>query len=168
VERKLVGKPPSASATHHEHLVRPQHTNAMGTLFGGEVMAWVDTVAAVAAMRHTEKPVVTASIDTLHFLAPIRLGWIVTLDASVNFSGRTSCEVGVKVVAQDPIRGEHHHTASAYLTFVALDANGRPTPMPPVIPETPKDKERFEAAQERRRARLTLKDTLTKRFGEKP
>lgn len=167
MDRKLVGKAPSASATHHEHLVRPQHTNAMGTLFGGEVMAWVDTVAAIAAMRHCEKPVVTASIDALHFLAPIRMGWIVNLDASVNFSGRTSVEVGVKVVAEDPIRGEKHHTASAYLTFVALDANGRPTPLPPVTPETPKEQERFEAAQERRKARLSLKDTLQKRFGEK-
>ena len=161
----LSGKPPKASATHHEHLVRPQHTNALGTLFGGEVMAWVDIAAAMCAMRHSEKAVVTASIDAMHFLAPIRMGWHVNLDASINYTSRSSCEVGVKVTAFDPISGETHHTASAYLTFVALDGNGRPTPMPPVVPETAKDRERYEAAEERRKARLALKDHLQKRFG---
>lgn len=159
------GRPVSASMTHHEHLIRPQHTNAHGTLFGGELMAWVDIAAATCAMRHAKKAVVTASIDALHFLAPIQLGWIVSLDASVNFTARTSCEVGVKVTANDPISGETNHTASAYLTFVSLDGNGRPTPMPPVTPETSEQKARYEAAQERRKARLALKETLQKRFG---
>lgn len=155
----------SASATHHEHLVRPQHTNAHGTLFGGELMAWVDIAAATCAMRHAKKAVVTASIDALHFLAPIRTGWLVTLDASVNFTSRSSCEVGVKVIAFDPISGETNHTASAYLTFVSLDSNGRPSPMAAVVPETTEQKARYEAAQERRKARLALKETLQKRFG---
>ncbi len=158
-------RPVSVSFTHHEHLVRPQHTNAHGTLFGGELMAWVDIAAATAAMRHARKAVVTASIDALHFLAPIKTGWLVTLDASVNFTARTSCEVGVKVIAYDPISGETNHTASAYLTFVSLDGNGRPTPMPPVLPETDEQKARFGAAQERRKARLALKETLQLRFG---
>src|SRR5258707_63517 len=120
------GKTPSASATHHEHMIRPQHTNARGSVFGGEVMAWVDTVAATCAMRHCGKAVVTASIDSLHFLAPIPLGWVACLDARVNFASRTSCEIGVRVTAYNPITSEQHHTASAYLTFVALDSNGRP------------------------------------------
>ena len=160
----MQGKPPSASATHHEHLVRPQHTNAHGTLFGGEVMAWVDIAAATCAMRHSNKAVVTASIDALHFLAPINLGWIVSLDASVNFTARTSCEVGVRVTATYPITGESHHTVSAYLTFVALDDSGRPTPMPQLTPESAVDLKRYEAAKERRKSRLELKERLAVRF----
>jgi acyl-CoA hydrolase len=157
------GLPPSASATHHEHIVRPQHTNAHGTAFGGEVVGWVDIAAAACAMRHSRKAVVTASIDALHFLAPIRMGWIVCLDAAVNYTSRSSCEVGVRVSAFDPISGEHNHTASAYLTFVALDANARPTPMPPVRPQTAKEKERYAAAKDRREVRLELKAKLQHR-----
>lgn len=157
------GKSPKISATHQEHMIRPQHTNARGTVFGGELMAWVDIVAATCAMRHCGKAVVTASIDSLHFLAPIPLGWVACLDASVNYASRTSCEIGVKVTAYNPITSEAHHTASAYLTFVALDSNGRPAAIPQVLPETVKDKERYAAAQERRKARLELKDKLTKR-----
>jgi acyl-CoA hydrolase len=159
----MAGNPPSKSATHQEHLVRPQHTNAHGTVFGGEVVSWVDIAAATCAMRHCGKPVVTASIDAMAFLAPIHVGWVVCLDASVNYTARTSCEVGVRVTAYNPVSGERHHTASAYLTFVALDAYGRPTPMPPVTPVTDKDRERFGAAQERRKARLALKETLARR-----
>jgi acyl-CoA hydrolase len=157
------GKPPSASATHQEHLVRPQHTNSLNTLFGGELMAWVDIAAATCAMRHAEKAVVTASIDALHFLKPIKTGWLVVLDASINFTSRTSCEVGVRVTAQHPVNGESHHTASAYLTFVALDSHGEPTPMAPILPQTAKDKERFEAAKDRRQDRLNLKNKLQAR-----
>ena len=158
---------PSESATHHEHLVRPQHTNAHDTLFGGELVAWVDVAAATCAMRHSNKAVVTASIDAMHFVAPIGKGWIVNLDARVNHVSRTSCEVGVRVTASHPITGEINHTASAYLTFVALDSNGRPTAMPGIIPETPKDQERMDAAIERRRSRLELKKVLEKRISSK-
>ena len=158
------GKSPAASATHQEHLVRPQHTNAHNTLFGGEVMAWVDIAAATCAMRHAQKSCVTASIDAMHFLAPIKTGWIVSLDACVNFTSNTSCEIGVRVTATHPITNEENHTASAYLTFVALDSNGRPTPMPKIVPETDVEKQRFVAAKERRKARLALKETLRKRF----
>ena len=157
------GKPPSFSATHQEHLVRPQHTNAHGTVFGGEVVSWVDIAAATCAMRHCGRPVVTASIDALAFLSPIHVGWVVCLDASVNFTARTSAEVGVKVTAFNAVTGEQHHTASAYLTFVALDSNGRPTPMAPVLPVTAEEKSRFQAAQTRRQARLELKERLAKR-----
>jgi len=159
----MEGKPPSASATHQEHQVRPQHTNPLGTAFGGEVFSWVDVAAATCAMRHSGRRVVTAAIDTMHFLAPIPLGWIACLDASINYTGRTSCEVGVRISAFDPISGERHHTSSAYLTFVALDANGRPTPMPPVLPETDAERARFRDAQERRKARLELKERLQQR-----
>lgn len=156
----MEGKPPRASATHQEHLIRPQHTNAHATVFGGEVMAWVDIAAATCAMRHCSKAVVTASIDAMHFLAPIKTGWVVCLDASINFTARTSCEVGVKVTAFHPTTGETNHTASAYLTFVALDSNGRPSPMPPLLPETAVEKRRYAEALERRKARLALKAML--------
>ena len=162
---KAAGKPPSASATHQEHLVRPQHTNALGSVFGGEVVGWVDIAAAACAMRHSQRSVVTASIDAMAFLTPIHVGWVVCLDASVNFAGRTSCEVGVKVTAFNPVTQERHHTATAYLTFVALDSYGRPTPMPEVLPATDEEKNRYEAAQERRKGRLELKERLTKRTG---
>jgi acyl-CoA hydrolase len=158
------GRTPKESATHQEHLVRPQHTNAHDTLFGGELVAWVDIAAATCAMRHSNKAVVTASIDAMHFLAPIGKGWIVNLDASVNLVSKTSCEIGVRVTASHPITGETNHTASAYLTFVALDSSGKPTSMPPIIPETPKDKERMEAAEARRKSRLELKKDLQERF----
>ncbi len=160
-------RPPSASATHQEHLVRPQHTNAHNTLFGGELVAWVDLAAAACAMRHCGKPVVTASIDAMHFLAPIRIGWIVTLKASVNFVNRSSCEVGVRVTASNPTTGDSYHTASAYLTFVALDVNGKPTSIPAISPENDKDRERIKAAEARRQARLALKAELKKRQKDK-
>lgn len=121
-------------------------------------MSWVDIAAATCAMRHAQRAVVTASIDALNFLAPINLGWVVNLDASVNFTSRTSCEVGVRVTATQPISGESHHTASAYLTFVAVDEKGHPCPIPPVLPETEEEKGRYEAAVERRKARLKLKE----------
>jgi acyl-CoA hydrolase len=163
----MQAKPPRASATHQEHLIRPQHTNAHMTVFGGEVMAWVDIAAATCAMRHCSRAVVTASIDAMHFLAPVKMGWILCVDASVNYTSRTSCEVGVRVTATHPTTGESNHTATAYLTFVALDSNGRPTPMPPLAPETAPEKARYAAAQERRKARLALKAILEEQRREK-
>lgn len=159
----MQGKPPSSSVTHQEHLVRPQHTNAMNSVFGGEVVSWVDIAAATCAMRHCSRPVVTASIDAMAFLSPVHVGWIVCLDASVNYTGKTSCEIGVKVTAFDPVTGERHHTASAYLTFVALDSYGRPTTIPPVEPQTADEKRRFQEGQARRKSRLELKAALASR-----
>ena len=141
-------------------MVLPQHTNALGSVFGGTVMCWVDIAAATCALRHCSKQVVTASVDALHFLAPIRLGWIVTIQASVNFVGGTSCEIGVKIISENPISGETFHTASAYLTFVALDSHNRPTSIPPLLLETDEEKRRNSAAQIRRANRLKLKNEL--------
>src|SRR3954469_22523638 len=104
-------------------LVLPEHTNALDSIFGGVIMSWVDICAAIAAQRHAGMPVVTASIDALHFVKPVYKGWIVNLKASVNYVSRTSMEVGVRVDAENPIAKIKFHTASAYLTFVALDAN---------------------------------------------
>jgi acyl-CoA hydrolase len=153
------------SKTHHEHLVRPQHTNAHGTAFGGEVMAWVDIAAAAAAMRHCGKPVVTVSIDSLHFLAPLPMGWLALLDAHVNHAWRTSCEIEVNVQAYHPVTGERHDTVNAFLTFVALDFQGRPSPIPAVAPDTVEEQDRSHQAQIRRQARLDLKASQTHHKG---
>lgn len=150
-------KSPRESEVIMTELVLPQHTNDMSTVFGGMVMSWVDIAAAICAQRHSQKQVVTASVDAMEFLAPVKLGWILTLKASVNFVAQSSCEVGVKVTAENPKSGELFHTASAYVTLVALDGNGRPTKMPVLKPETPDEKRRFEEAKERRAARLALK-----------
>ncbi|MBC7369919.1 MAG: acyl-CoA thioesterase [Bdellovibrionaceae bacterium] len=135
-------------------LVLPTHTNALGTIFGGTIMSWIDVAAAIAAQRHSGKEVVTASIDSLSFIAPVYKGWVVNLHASVNFTSRTSMEVGVRVDAENPKTGEVFHTASAYTTFVALGSNGKPTEVPTLILETPDEKRRFEAAKRRREQRL--------------
>ncbi|MCC7442810.1 MAG: acyl-CoA thioesterase [Bdellovibrionales bacterium] len=137
-------------------LVLPSHTNAIGTIFGGTVMSWIDIAAAIAAGRHARKVVVTASIDALHFVAPVKKGYVVHIQASVNYAWRTSMEVGVKVTSEHPLTGERLHTATAYTTFVALDDNGRPTPVPPVLPESAEEKRRYAEAQKRREARMRL------------
>ena len=164
-DSKIEQKPPRLSQVTMTEMVLPQHTNAMGNVFGGVVMSWVDIAGATCAMRHSRKQVVTASVDALHFLAPIRLGWVVTIQASVNFSHKTSCEIGVKVTSENPLTGETHHTASAYLTFVALDSHGKPALMPGVLLETEDEKKRHAAAVLRRTTRLKLKQELHARKG---
>lgn len=144
-------------------IVLPHHTNAIGTVFGGTVMSWVDIAAAACALRHCRCQVVTASIDAMHFLAPIKLGWIVTLKAAINFTARSSCEVGVRINSENPLTGERFHTATAYLTFVGVDKNGKPIEIPQISPETPEEKQRAKAAEKRRTARLALKADLQKR-----
>jgi acyl-CoA hydrolase len=139
-------------------LVMPQHTNALGTVFGGQIMAWMDICAAIAAQRHARKPVVTASVDALQFVAPVLKGWTVNLKASINYVGRTSMEVGVRVDAENPITGETFHTASAYLTFVALDEQKKPISVLQVEPQTEEQKRRFREAQIRRQSRLSLRE----------
>ena len=106
-------------------LVLPGDINALGSIFGGTIMSWIDIAAAIASQRHSAKEVVTASIDQLSFVAPVYKGWVVNLKASVNFVAKTSMEVGVRVDAENPKTGETFHTVSAYLTFVALGSNGK-------------------------------------------
>ena len=160
---RLAAKPPSASEVEMTELVLPQHTNARGTAFGGTIVSWVDIAAATCAMRHARMGVVTASIDAMHFLAPVKLGWVVKILASVNFTGTTSCEVGVKIQAENPISGLTYHTATAYVTLVSLDDNGRPTKMPPISPETDEQKKRLEDAKLRRQSRLELRSAIKKK-----
>ena len=152
---------PSESQVEMTELVLPQHTNAFGTIFGGVVLSWIDIAAAICAQRHSERSVVTASIDAMHFLAPIRLGWIVNIKASVNFSSNSSCEVGVRITAENPMTKELNHTATAYVTMVSLDSNGRPVSMPKLTPQTNDEIRRMSEAQQRRKQRLELKLKIT-------
>jgi acyl-CoA hydrolase len=131
-------------------IVLPGHTNALGTVFGGVVMSWIDIAAAIAAQRHCKKTVVTASIDDLEFISAVKTGWFVQIKARVNRTFKTSMEVGVRVDAEDPKTGQWHHTSTAYLTFVALDDNGRPAPVPQLVPRNPEEERRMKDAQLRR------------------
>lgn len=149
--------PVSVSQVTMTELVLPGNTNSFGSVFGGQVMAWIDICAAIAAQRHSHKPVVTASVDALQFIQPVFKGWVINLKASVNYAGRTSMEVGVRVDAENPTTGERFHTASAYLTFVALGPDHKPTEIPPVLPETEEQIRRFKQAEIRRKHRLTLR-----------
>ena len=132
----------------------PQDANNLGNVFGGVIMALVDKTAAVSAIRHARSTCVTASIDRVDFREPIHLGELVILKSSVNYVGRTSMEVGVRVEAEDLISGVRRHTNSCYLTFVAVDETGCPREVPLLVPETEVEKRRHGAAKERRRRRL--------------
>lgn len=142
--------------SQHEtsEIMMPGHANNLGHVFGGVVLAMMDKTAAVAAIRHSRSTCVTASIDRVDFREPIHLGDLVVMKASVNFVGRTSMEVGVRVEAEDLQSGNRRHTNSCYLTFVAVDRNGRPIEVPELKAESPEEMRRFQAAVERRRRRL--------------
>lgn len=150
---ELDPKPVSASHVEMRELVLPNDTNTHGNILGGKVLHLVDIAAAMAAMRHCRKPVVTASIDEVQFHNPIPEGHFVILKASVNFVGRTSMEIGVKVLSEDPMTGEILHTSTAYLTFVALSKNGSPSPVPALVAETEEEHRRYEKGKERMNAR---------------
>lgn len=148
------GKPVSESRHETSELMMPHHANNLGHVFGGVMLSMMDKTAAVAAFRHCRMSVVTASIDRVDFREPIHVGDLVVMKSSVNFVGRTSMEVGVRVEAEELLTGRRRHTNSCYLTFVAVDRNGRPIEVQPVIPETPDEQRRFEAARSRREVRL--------------
>jgi acyl-CoA hydrolase len=142
------------SATEMVQVVLPNDTNPLGHVLGGRVMHWIDLVGAIVAHRHSRRPVVTASMERLDFICPIRLGQVVILKAALNFVGRTSMEVGVEVYAEDPTTGRRLHTSHAVLTYVALDDRGMPMTVPGLVLETDEDKRRFEEGRQRREARL--------------
>jgi acyl-CoA hydrolase len=154
----MPGKPVRDSLVEMVQVVRPGDANPLGIAFGGTVVAWMDLAAAVSAVRHARRPVVTASIDNLSFLSPIHVGEFVVIRASVNYTGRTSMEVGVWIQSENPLTGERKDTTHGYLTFVALDESGQPTPIPPVIPETPEEKQRYEEAKRRRQYKLQMRE----------
>lgn len=157
---KPASKSPDESAVIMTEIVLPQHTNALGTIFGGTVMSWIDIAGAICAGKHARSDVVTASIDALHFIKPIKLGYFVELKASVNFTGTTSMEVGVRVDTENPKTGERFHNVSAYLTFVAVGADGKAHPIPQLDPRSEADKRRNQAALLRRQSRIQLAQQL--------
>lgn len=161
-EMELKGKPVSASRSEMTEIVLPAQTNPLGKLLGGHVMHLVDMVAALAAHRHSNSYVVTASVDYIDFRNPINLGEIVTLYSQVNRVFRTSMEVGVEVYSENVMLGGKKHTTTAYVTFVAIDEKTRcPKPVVPLIVKTADEKRRFEEAAKRREVRLAL------RYGKK-
>lgn len=162
--KALKEKSSSESQVEATHLVQPSDINSIGTIFGGTVMSWIDLAAAACANRHTRMVCVTASMDALDFVAPIHLGDIVILRAQINYTHRTSLEVGVRIESENPFTGETRHTASAYLTFVALDKNGKPAEVPPLLVQSSIEKQRFAEAEQRRKVRLA---SLNRRKSEK-
>lgn len=142
--------------SQHEtsEIMMPEHANNLGHVFGGVVLGMMDKTAAVAAIRHARSTCVTASIDRVDFREPIHLGDLVVMKASVNYVGRSSMEVGVRVEAEDLLSGRRRHTNSCYLTFVGVDRNGRPVEVPALLAESPDEIRRQKAAAERRRRRL--------------
>lgn len=145
---------PRDSQHETSQLMMPEHANNLGHVFGGVILAMMDTAAAVAAFRHARNNCVTVSIDRVDFREPIHVGDLVVMKASVNHVGRTSIEVGVRVEAEELTTGRRRHTNSCYLTFVAIDRNGRPIEVPPLEPETPDEIRRHAAARARRQRRL--------------
>jgi acyl-CoA hydrolase len=135
-------------------MVLPNDTNRLGNLLGGRLMHWIDIAAAIAASRHTNRVCVTASVDELNFLDPIKQGEVVTLQASVNRVFTTSMEVGVRITKENLLTGERKHANSAYLTFVSIDDEGKPVPAPPIKPVTKEEKRRYADAGRRRQLRL--------------
>lgn len=150
---KLVPKPANESQATMTELMMPNMANVLGNVFGGVILSLVDRAAAVAAIRHAAGPCVTVSVDRVEFREPIHVGELVTAKANVNYVGRTSLDVGVRIEAEDIVTGAKRHTNSCYLTFVAVDDRGRPRPIPPLVPETESEKVWYEHARQRRDAR---------------
>ncbi len=153
-EDNLSSHPVQDSHSVMSELMMPHMANNHGNVFGGVILSLVDRVGAVAATRHARQLCVTVSIDRVVFHEPIHLGELVTAKASVNFVGRTSMEVGVRVEAENMVTGQRRHTNSCHVTYVAVDGNGRPVPVPKVTPETDGEMRRYERAEARRTRRL--------------
>ncbi|MEU8877633.1 acyl-CoA thioesterase [Streptomyces javensis] len=160
-EPELPGKPTSASRTTLSHIMTGSDTNLLGTVHGGVIMKLVDDAAGAVAGRHSEGPAVTASMDEMAFLEPVRVGDLVHVKAQVNWTGRSSMEIGVRVLAE---RWNESTPAtqvgSAYLVFAAVDADGKPRPVPPVLPESERDKRRYQEAEIRRTHRLARRRAI--------
>ena len=153
----MYGKRVQESAIITAQVMGPQDINIAGNIHGGAIMKLIDSAAGAVAIRHARSNAVTASIDRLDFHFPVYPGDLVTCKASLNLVGKTSMEIGVRVEAEDLITGDVRHTASAYLTFVALDKVGKPMPLPPLTLETEIEKRRNQEAQVRREARIREK-----------
>ncbi|HLQ66181.1 MAG TPA: acyl-CoA thioesterase [Candidatus Limnocylindrales bacterium] len=135
-------------------LVLPNDANTQGNVLGGRVLHWIDLAAAIVAHRHCRTETVTVSLDQMSFLAPIKIGQLALIAARMTFTGRTSMEIRVDVQAEDLLTGERRQTSTAYLTFVAIDKQGRPATVPPLLLETDEDRREWREAEGRRAARL--------------
>lgn len=151
------GKPISASRVTLSQLMHLEHANLLGNVHGGWIMKLMDEAGALACMRHAQRKVVTVAMDSMVFRQPIRIGDLVIINSEVSYVGRTSLEVEVQVLAENPLTGERTHTNTAYLVYVALDDNGRPTSVPNLIAETEAEKQRMVEAKERQERRLRNK-----------
>jgi uncharacterized protein (TIGR00369 family) len=158
MDKPLPGKPVSASRISLAQLMQPEHANNLGHVHGGWIMKLVDEAGALACMRHAQQRVVTVAVDRMTFHQPIRITDLVTLTAEVSYVGRTSLEAEVHVVAENPITGERTHTNTAYLVYVALDENGKPVPVPRLIPETEEQRRRMEEGKARQKYRLAQRE----------
>ena len=145
----LQGKTVSASRTTISQMMHPEHANNLGNVHGGWIMKLVDEAGALSCMRHAQSRVVTVAVDRMIFRQPIRITDVVTLTAEVSYVGRTSMEAEVHVIAENPITGECTYTNDAYVVYVALDEDGKPRPVPPLIPETDAQRRRLEAGKAR-------------------
>ena len=166
---KLTPRPVRESQSEMDEIVLPNDANPLGALLGGRLMHWIDLAGALAAHRHSRHYVVTASIDHLDFVTPVRVGDLVILRSSVNRAFHTSMEVGVKVWVENYIADTKRHVSSAFLTFVAIDRAGNHVPVPPVIPETEEEKRRYEDAgrrRELRRAELERRRAVARKTGQ--
>lgn len=137
--------------------MHPEHANLLGNVHGGWIMKLVDEAGALACMRHAQKKVVTVAIDSMTFRQPIKIGDLVVLNAEVTYTGRTSMEAEVQVVAENPVSGERTHTNTAYLVYVALDDDGHPTTVPALVTESEEEKARMEQAKKRQSHRIAQK-----------
>lgn len=164
---KLKGKTVAESVVEMVEVVLPNDANSLGNMLGGKVMHLIDIAGAVAAHRHARSQVVTAAVDNLDFLYPIRVGELVVLRAHITRAFRTSLEAEVRVYREDYLTGERRQTSSAFVTYVALDAAGKPKEVPPLIPRTREERRRYREALERRRQRLTLAARAHRRYFEK-
>jgi acyl-CoA hydrolase len=155
-------RPVRESALVTTRLMMPQDANIQGNVYGGTIMKYMDEIAGSVAALHARKNVVTASVDQMSFFEPVYIGNLLILKASVNYVGNTSMEVGVRIEARNLKTGDTVHTGSSYLTFVALDESGRPTPVAPIIPETKDEKRRYNDGKVRRMKRLSTAATASK------
>ncbi len=153
------GKPASESAIVTTRLMMPTDANIRGNVFGGAILKYIDEVAAMVAFRHSRMNAVTASIERMDFFAPVYIGNLLILKSSVNYVGKTSLEVGVRVEAEDHSSGKTMHTGSCYLTFVTLDEAGRPARVAPIVLQTDEERRRYREAEERRREREEAVDS---------
>lgn len=157
MESDLRPKPVKESRIEMVELMLPNDANPLGNVFGGKIMSLVDIAGSMAAMKHCRRPVVTASLGDLHFISPIKIGYMVMLEAVVVYTGRTSMEVEVTVVSENPVTGERKFTSHAFLTYVAIGRDGSRVEVPKIIPETEDEKRRFEDAKKRRGERIARK-----------